>query len=183
MIFFDIDGVLGNFERWALSKDRRAFKIDLAHKNAFRLTSVLLQNYKEAFLVSETIPQGIKLLQKHYLQDVKFLSALPNKEPFLEYYPYLATSYKENGKDKDIDCIFSTFAKNKRQWCKNVLGAEDEQVILVNAHKEKLKYCRAGDILYDDNPYTIKAWNAAGGDGRHVKFSTIPWSDLEGQAL
>ena len=182
MIFFDVDGCVGNFERWVLSKDRNAFKIDHKHKNAYRLTTVLLQNYKEAFLVSETIPAGIALLQKHYLEDVKFLTALPARQPFLDFYPYLAESYKENGKDKDIDYIFHVFARNKINWCKTMLGADEDQVILVNSHKEKLNYCKQGAILYDDNPHTIAAWNALGGDGRFVKFSNIEWLDVEGQA-
>lgn len=176
-VFFDIDGTLGNFERWALSKDRAAFKPD-KFKNAFRLTSLLLQNYKEAFLKSETIPSGIVLLRKHYLEDVKFLTALPYKEPFLEYYPYLESSYKENGRQKDIDYIFSVFAKNKVEWCKNVLGADENQVIIVDTHEDKLRFCNKGDILYDDNPHTIEAWNAKGGDGRLVKFSNIPWFEI-----
>lgn len=178
MIFFDLDGTTANFERWALGKDRNAFK----DKSGFKLTTLLLQNYKEAFLVSEPIPQGIELLQKYYLDDVKFLTALPAKQPFLEFYPYLTESYKECGRMKDIDYIFGIFAKNKKEWCKNVLGADEKDVIITTCHKEKLQYCRAGDILYDDNPHTIRDWNAAGGDGRHVKFSNNVWMDFEGQA-
>lgn len=182
MVFFDIDGVLGRLEEWAKSKDPNVFKQRNKREFEFRLTTLFLQHYKEAFAVSELIMGGVELLDKHKNEKVKFITALPRKEPFLFYYPYLAESYKEHGKLKDIDHIFHTFEENKKHWVENVLGFNRDKVIIVEQHRDKVKYCKKGDILYDDNPYTCKQWENAGGIAKWVKFSDIEWLDVEGQA-
>ena len=175
-IYFDLDGVLSNFEKWVLSKDHRSFQ------DPYYLTSALLQNYKEAFAVSELIMGGVELLDQHRKDDIRFLTALPNREPFIHYYPYLLESYKEHGQKKDIDHIFHVFEENKKSWVENVLDYHRSQVIVVNQHRDKLAYCNTGDVLYDDNPYTCKQWNEKGGFAHFVKFSNIEWLDVEGQA-
>lgn len=175
MIYVDLDGTTADFEGWILKKEKRAFK------HPFYLTTALLQNYKEAFAVSDVILEGAKLLDGHEEGEIRFLSALPNRDSFLYYYPYLKESYKEHGMRRDIDHIFHCFEENKKMWVENVLGFNRSHVILVGKHKEKVVWCKKGDVLYDDNPYTCAEWERAGGIAHHVKFSNIKWLDVEGQ--
>lgn len=169
MIYFDLDGVLVNFEDWALSKNSKVFDSD------FQMVSTLLQHYKEAFKDCEPFQKGLNLYGRNKDHQPKILSSLPSREAFLKYYPYLTTSYKERGKMLDIDYIFKTFAENKIEWCKKWLKLPKERVILVSKHTDKLKHCQPKDVLYDDNPYTIESWRKCGGVGVLLNYGKQQW--------
>lgn len=73
-------------------------------------------------------------------------------------------------KDKNITILSTGGQKNnfgvsrigKMLWCKNNLS-EDIPVIVVRNNTAKLDYAKEDILLIDDNPTTIKEWEAAGG--------------------
>lgn len=58
---------------------------------------------------------------------------------------------------------FGVCAPQKERWLAEVLGANAPCVVVQRAAKPH--YARPGDVLVDDNPDTIAAWQAAGGIG------------------
>ena len=167
--YFDLDGVLNDFEDWSLSLNPKTFR------NTYEMTTTLLQNYRDAFFTSRPYEKGLKVLEVKRSQNPKILTSLPYREDFQKYYPYLWESYKESGTMLDIDYIFETFRENKRKWCENYLQIPRERVIIVESNEAKWEWCREGDVLYDDNPYTIAGWNERGGIGVLLKFGKETW--------
>lgn len=56
--------------------------------------------------------------------------------------------------------------KDKKLWCsQNLTGASGSNVIISPPDRKPSFMCRAGDILIDDRPKEIAAWQAAGGIG------------------
>ena len=166
--YFDLDGVLNNLEDWLLDLNPKAFK------NPFEMTTTLLQNYKKAFLTSIPYKEGLDLYFKKRDENSRILTSLP-KIYFERYYPYLWESYKECGRMLDVDYIFGIFSENKKKWCVKNLQIPENRVIIVESHMDKLEWCREGDVLYDDNPYTIEGWKKKGGIGMLTHFGRTGW--------
>lgn len=137
MIYIDLDGVLANWEKWMSEIDENW---DCSREYA---NKIIEERYKDCFKDSEVISENLKLIPED--GDFRILTARP-------YIPEL---------NRSKHC---RLLKNKIEFCKK-LGIPPHKVITVNAPSEKLVYCEEGDILYDDNPNTIKEWNKLGGIG------------------
>lgn len=135
-----MDGVLGDFYGWAMSKSP-GDPIETAVKF-----------YKEAFICSKVIESNLHLLNGEH----RLLSSLPSISHILKY-----------AEPDSIDDILYTFKENKMKFA-DMLGVDRANVIILNSSKEKILYAK-GNILYDDWHRNIERWNGAGGTGFLVK--------------
>ena len=109
---------------------------------------IIVENYKECFLVSDVISENLYLLKGEF----KLLSSLPGISEMLKY-----TSLDQ------IDEIVYTLRENKLKFAERI-GVKREDVIILNKSSEKKLYAK-GNILYDDYQKNINEWNANGGTG------------------
>ena len=144
MIYIDMDGVLADFEGYIRSKETNVTPESFCR--------VVVQNYKECFLISKVIDKNLKLLSGEY----RLLSSLPGISEMLAY----------TTPDK-IDEISYTLRENKLMFAEN-LGVKRENVIILNNPSEKKLYAK-DNILYDDYQKNINEWINAGGVGILVK--------------
>ena len=139
MIYFDIDGVLSDSDGYLLTCDPRA--LDGTHL----LFKTICRNYKTAFLNPEPLV-NLDFLKE--IEEFTLLTALPNRDNI--------DSFTE-----DIDNIMQVLTSNKRRWVAKHIG-ECNLEIVDNA-RDKVKFCRSGDVLVDDNKKTGAKWESAGG--------------------
>lgn len=141
MIYIDVDGVISDFRGWILTKSPGFVDWDdddAVHK-------IMLDNIDSVYRDAAPLPAFKYFKEIYDWQDnVTFLTAIGGFWPTDEYKTQAVV--------------------NKIDWLEG-LGISVDDVIIVNRAKEKLDYCKPGDILYDDRPSTIKAWNKAGGIG------------------
>ena len=140
MIYIDMDGVLADFEGYVKSREPNVTPESYCR--------VVVQDYKEAFLISRPIKENLYLLEGEY----RLLSSLPKVSKMLEYCSL-----------EDIDIILETLRENKLKFAER-LGVRRENVIILNDSSEKKLYAK-GNILYDDFPRNIDEWISAGGIG------------------
>ena len=146
MIYVDMDDVLADFYGYVKSKDPNVLKND-------SFCRVVVENYKECFLVSNVIEENLKLLKGEY----RLLSSLPSISEMLKY----------TTPDK-IDEIAYTLRENKLKFAERI-GVKGENVIILNSSKEKKLFAK-GNILYDDYEKNINEWIANGGIGYLVPY-------------
>lgn len=152
MIYIDSDGVLSDFDQWLL--DMKCEN----HNNSTEVYKTTIKYYKNAFLDSKPIKRNNWLRKIMIREDFRILSSLPNKADFKKLFDDDA-SFKE---------VYETLRENKYKWFENI-GVPRNKVIIVDTRKDKFKYCKIGDILYDDFPDTVKEWTRLGGHGILVK--------------
>lgn len=140
MIYVDVDGVLADFVQYILS-------VEPSHS-------------KEEFYV------GVQeIMDKHYI--TCFRDSKKTK-----YFEYFYAMYQKeevklltaNGNHWSSQERKLIAYQNKIKWLVSN-GFQEEDIIVVETSKDKLKYCKPGDILYDDKVSTVKEWNKLGGIG------------------
>ena len=146
MIYVDMDDVLADFYEYVKSKDPNVLKND-------SFCRIVVENYKECFLVSNVIEENLKLLKGEY----RLLSSLPSISEMLKY----------TTPDK-IDEIAYTLRENKLKFAERI-GVKRENVIILNSSKEKKLFAK-DNILYDDYEKNINEWIANGGIGYLVPY-------------
>jgi hypothetical protein len=119
MKFIDMDGVLGDFYGWAMSKSR-GDPIETAVKY-----------YKEAFIESKVIEDNLYLLSGEY----RLLSSLPSISHILKY-------------TTNVDEVLYTFKENKLKFA-DKLGIDRSNVIILNGVYEKVLYAKGNVLYDD----------------------------------
>ena len=109
---------------------------------------IVVENYKECFLVSDVIEEHLYLLKGEF----RLLSSLPGIHEMLKY----------TTPDK-IDEIVYTLRENKLKFAEK-LGIDRSNVIILDKSSEKKLYAK-GNILYDDFQKNVDDWIANGGIG------------------
>ena len=145
MIYIDVDGVVADFENSVYDLDD-SFTID-DWKNEEKLYSLMKTNYKSIYRYSKKT----------------------------RYFDYFMNMYKDNPGSKFLTAAgtfwspeeLATVVENKYRWLYDH-GVSSDDVIIVGDSREKISYCKPGDILYDDKTSTIEKWNQAGGMGFQV---------------
>lgn len=141
MKYVDMDDTIADLYGYVISKDPNVVE----NNNWCR---IIVENYKECFLVSDVISENLYLLKGEF----KLLSSLPGISEMLKY-----TSPDQ------IDEIVYTLRENKLKFAERI-GVKREDVIILNKSSEKKLYAK-GNILYDDYHKNINEWNANGGTG------------------
>ena len=141
MKYVDMDDTIADLYGYVISKDPNVVE----NNNWCR---IIVENYKECFLVSDVISENLYLLKGEF----KLLSSLPGISEMLKY-----TSLDQ------IDEIVYTLRENKLKFAERI-GVKREDVIILNKSSEKKLYAK-GNILYDDYQKNINEWNANGGTG------------------
>lgn len=101
-----------------------------------------------AFPGSVDFVQAVERLAAPRDIEVRFLTAIPSLMPF------------------------PTAEAEKTQWVREQLNSALPVAIGPYA-RDKVRHCRPGDILIDDNPQNIAQWRAAGGHGiLHTDFES-----------
>lgn len=150
MIYIDSDGVLSDFEAWIKSTDC---------KDRFdpKEVCITVRDYQDAAFIDAKPKKTFlwKLLGK---EDVKVLTALPEKEQFITFFD----------STEDYDKCVQKMTENKYRWFEKY-GISRDKIIVVATRKEKFTYCKKDDILFDDYEKTVKEWSKMGGKGILVK--------------
>jgi 5'(3')-deoxyribonucleotidase len=135
IIYFDMDGVLADFDKAA-----EAVLGVSGHKFAFTHGDAEFWRRVDAvpdfFLGFDLMPGARALWNATKGRQRAILTALP-----------------KTGADN--------VARQKRGWVASYLGPE--VTVITCLTKEKPNYCRPGDILIDDRNVNLAAWEAAGG--------------------
>ena len=139
MKYVDMDDTIADLYGYVISKDPHVIENN-------NWCKVIVENYKECFLVSDVISENLYLLKGEF----KLLSSLPGTSEMLKY-----TSPDQ------IDEIVYTLRENKLKFAERI-GVKREDVIILNKSSEKKLYAK-GNILYDDYQKNINEWNANGG--------------------
>lgn len=145
MIYIDVDGVLANFEAGIR---HLGFEGDLQNRVPGELEKFMAKNYDGVFRdapPTRYLPffKRMMTLENIGAQNCRILTAI-------------GSCYKA----EHIDTVM----ENKYWWLEEH-GFLRERVDIVATAADKLKYCRSGDVLYDDKQWTIDRWNELGGIG------------------
>lgn len=144
-IFFDIDGVLADF-----------------NKGVFDLCGITVPDQQSADKAADNAMWNAIRDTKHFYDRLEPVSGMP--ELFMELF-------QKYGKDCQILTAISkekrgivTAEEDKRSWVKRVLGPE--VTVNVVLREEKKNYCKGRDsVLIDDLAPNIKEWELFGGTG------------------
>lgn len=151
MTYIDSDGVLANFDDYLTEYLGHPASVEEARK-------VMVEDYKNSFLVSRTLPHSAfyfdMLVNDPNCYVLTALSKAEHLEPCCTDVP--------------VEEVLRTHRENKYTWFER-RGIPRNKVIIVDHASEKLKYCKPGDVLYDDRKKTIQEWNELGGIGIHIK--------------
>ena len=139
MIYFDIDGVLSDSDGYLKTCDPRA--LDDTHL----LFKTIYKYHQTAFLESKPL---VDLSFFKELDDFTLLTALPNKDNIGSF-------------TDDPESVLQIITSNKRKWVSKYIG--DCKLEIVDNARDKVKYCKPGDILVDDNKKTGDSWKSKGG--------------------
>ena len=159
MTYVDSDNTISDFLGWALSKDPHALDSPDDTRHWERVSEIMVIYYKEAFLKNKLCDHG-----KFFLDEIRenddwmVLTSLSSPERLIPYC-----------RDVSVEEVLSTHKENKYIWFERH-GIPRSKVIICDSMEDKTKYCKEGDLLYDDNWNNIKAWRAAG--GRTVRVGT-----------
>ncbi len=144
-IFFDMDGVLANFEK-GLRTLCGIEPVEQGKSNS-KLDDVIwdaVRNVDHFYDKLEPVPGSFDLfyrLYEKYGDDCQILSAVPKPE-------------------RNVP----TAGDDKRRWVRRLLSPEVKVNIVLR--KEKLDFCTGPDcILIDDYDKNIREWEATGGTG------------------
>lgn len=156
MIYIDSDGVLSDFDRWIREDTDCKDPLDPAC-----VQPTMYKYYKDCFLTAKVIKRNKWIWDRiiyneNRHEDYRILTSLPNKKACEEW----CTS--EGYSKEEFESMYETFRRNKLEWFaqRNVPA---EKVIITEARKEKMSYCKNGDLLLDDHPATVREWREAGG--------------------
>lgn len=141
MKYVDMDDTIADLYGYVISKDPHVIENN-------NWCKVIVENYKECFLLSDVITENLYLLQGEF----KLLSSLPGISEMLKY----------TSPDR-IDEIVYTLRENKLKFAERI-GVKREDVIILNKSSEKKLYAK-GNILYDDYQKNISEWITNGGIG------------------
>lgn len=150
MIYIDSDGVLSDFEAWIKTTDC---------KDRFdpKEVCITMRDYQDTVFI-DAKPKKTFLWKLLNREDVKVLTALPEKDQFITFF---------NNEDDYNKCV-QKMTENKYKWFERN-GISREKVIVVSTRKEKFTYCKNNDVLFDDYEKTVKEWSKMGGRGILVK--------------
>lgn len=119
MKFIDMDGVLGDFYGWAMSKSSED------------PIKTAVEYYKEAFIESRVIKDNLYLLNGEY----RILSSLPSVSHVLKY-------------TTNVDEVLYTLKENKLRFADS-LGIDRSNVIILNGSHEKVLYAKGNILYDD----------------------------------
>ncbi len=141
-IFFDMDGVLADFDKGIQELDGVEI-VDQASRDEERTNRMwdAVKNKAHFYLNLDPIQEGLQLFQILYKEcpnDVEILSAQP--------------AARRN---------ILTAEQDKRDWCKKYLP---KIPVNITYRREKKNYAK-GNILIDDYQSNVDAWEEAGGIG------------------
>lgn len=141
MIYLDMDGVFVDFHTWTTK--HCGFPYASNPEKAWSILDEVphfFRNLPETPYARAMYQDILDLAAKHK-QDIAFLTALPRPTGLL-----------------------ATAVADKTDWVHNHLDPK-AKVICVPNWKYKAAYCKIGDILIDDTPRNVLAWNKVCGNG------------------
>lgn len=152
MTYVDSDNTISDFIGWALTKDPQALDSPDDNNHWERVSKVLVNFYKEAFLESKLCSYGDFFLEQiKNNDDWMVLTSLSARDRIEKYC-----------KNISVDKILDTHKENKYLWFEKHRISRNKIIICDNL-LDKVKYCKPGDLLFDDNWNVIKAWRQSGG--------------------
>ena len=151
--YIDSDGVIADFRKWVESKG-----IDMETASPKDIHRVMMENYAECFLALDVI-EGRESLMDLAIEDddVFILTAVPSVDSISREFRGIYDSSK-------IEKRLLIMRNNKIEWYSR-RGVPENKVIICNGTSSKVKWCRPGDVLYDDLPGTVEKWRRMGGIG------------------
>lgn len=147
--YIDSDGVLSDFHGWVVS--HTGGMLD----ESVDIDRFIVDHYDSCYIDAQQLPgRDLWLLMLATDPDWYVLSSVGTLDRFIEAAPELSIEEVNRRHQVAID--------NKYKWFEE-RGVPRDKVILVGRSADKVKYCKPGDILYDDYNKTLDLWEEAGG--------------------
>lgn len=164
-VFIDMDGVLVDFVRGALTPDELAAyeKISKGKPSLWGFLGITEDEFWQRTIHPDwwfNLPQLPWCFQLMHIVDEHF----PNAEVFFLTKPHSAPN-----------CI-----PGKERWISEILGYDAGRVICT---KHKTLFARSGSLLIDDTSWYIGSWNAAGGHGILFPALSNELHEFESEAI